>query len=74
MSTAVVTAPRFGQMALVFGGLRLDLQVLQSAAGFYIGTSHEYLPYSRESVEYWPSREKAELALDTNSWTQRDQQ
>ncbi|ABM97040.1 hypothetical protein [Methylibium petroleiphilum] len=73
MSTAVATAPRCGQMALVYGGLRLNLQVLESAAGFYIGTTHEDMPYSRESAEYWRKREAAEQALADGTWTQRDQ-
>lgn len=72
MTATTGPTPRIGQQALQYGGLRLELQVLQSAAGFYIGTIHEQTPYSRESVEYWPKRESAVLALETNSWTQRD--
>ena len=34
-------------------GFQLPLQVLQSAAGFYLGTSELGMPISRESVEYW---------------------
>lgn len=49
-----------------------QLQVLRSAAGFYIGTlDREGFPYSRESVEYFKSREVAETALATGQWTMR---
>ncbi len=56
-------------------GYRLPLQVLQSGAGFYIGTADEEGPVSRESVEYWPLRQLAEDALSgktPDAWTQRD--
>lgn len=59
-----------GYLALNFGGEPLTIQVLQSAAGFYIGTYDEG-PYSRESVEYFPTREDAETALQMGTWTQR---
>lgn len=49
----------------------LELTVLQSAAGFYIGTTHNGLPVSRVSVEYFPSEEAALEAFATNAWTQR---
>lgn len=51
---------------------QLELEVLESAAGFYIGTfDPNEGPVSRESVEYWPTRKKAETALTTNLWTRR---
>ncbi len=59
----------FGHLAKTCCGLELPLQVLQSAAGFYIGTS-DPTPVTRES-EYWPTVEQAQNALDTGSWTQR---
>ena len=45
------------------------LGVLQSAAGFYIGTECAVcrVPYSRESG-YYESRDKAETALSTNDY------
>jgi len=51
------------------------LRVLQSAAGFYIGTVYEtpegYLePGSRDS-EYFPTRGVAEEHLKNNTWYQR---
>lgn len=41
----------------------LYLEILQSGAGFYIGTRCDCGPYSRESG-YYPSREAAQKALD----------
>lgn len=64
-----------GELALRFGGLTLPLRVLQSAAGYYLGTLDEDgMPYSRESVAYWRKPEEAEATLkDTSSksWTQK---
>ena len=68
------TTPRNGLLARETAGLRLPLQVLRSAAGHYIGTADDEGPVSRESVEYWPTAEEAEAALEAGShaWTQRD--
>lgn len=53
-------------------GAKLELEVLQSAAGWYIGTMCDKCgPYSRESVEYYGDRETAEWHLDNGSWTPR---
>lgn len=60
----------FGQLAQQCGAT-LPVEVLESGAGFYIGTADDDGPYSRESMEYWPSREEAAKALDTGTWTQR---
>lgn len=54
-------------------GFQLPLQVLQSAAGFYLGTSEFGMPFSRESVEYWPSVDDASEALKTGKWTQKSE-
>lgn len=72
-SAAAVPGPR-GQIARQFGGVSLPLEVMRSAAGFYLGTSQDDMPYSRESAEYWPTYEAAEAALDAgpDAWTQRD--
>lgn len=59
-----------GQLAQACGQ-SLQVQVLQSAAGFYLGTLADGLPYSRESVEYWLSAEDAAVALANGDWTQR---
>ena len=62
---------RYGHLAAQFG-YQLPVQVLQSGAGFYIGTASDAGPISRESTEYFPSRENAEAALDAGAWTQRE--
>ncbi len=48
-------------------GTVLELQVLRSAAGYYIGTACACGPYSRESG-YYPTREKAANALETRNF------
>jgi hypothetical protein len=64
-----------GFLAYTHCGTRLPLQVLRSAAGYYIGTCDDEGPVSRESAEYWGSREEAEAALAAGpeGWTQRDE-
>jgi len=62
----------YGHLAFVFTGQRLPLQVLRSAAGFYIGTCDEQGPVSRESHEYFPRQIHAQLALDNGQWHQRE--
>ena len=52
-------------------GYALELSVLKSSAGYYIGTSMDSMPVSRESVEYWESESDAETALRHGSFTQR---
>lgn len=59
-----------GQLALRDGAL-LPLRVLNSAAGFYIGTWGEDGPCTRESEEYWLTAEKAQHALDSMTFHQR---
>lgn len=54
-----------------------DLGVYESGAGFYIGTMYydpeEGFPQpgSRESMEYYGTREEAEQAFEKGTWTQR---
>jgi len=64
-----------GYLARKFGRVSLPLEVLKSAAGYYIGTLDEAgAPYSRESEEYWQTFEEAERALnhpEPDAWTQR---
>lgn len=69
-----LTAAPTDELARLIGGSRLPLQVLRSAAGYYIGTADEGGPVSRESAEYWATREIAQAALDAgpHAWTQRD--
>jgi len=75
MATArtLVAGPK-GQLAREYGGESLPLQVLQSAAGFYLGTLQDDMPYTRESMEYWPTKDQAEraMAIGEDAWTQRD--
>lgn len=52
-------------------GTELPFQVLESGAGFYIGTLEDGFPYSRESARYWKTREEAQEALDTRKWLPR---
>lgn len=65
-----VNGPAFGQLAMEYSGVRLPLQVLRSAAGYYIGT-YDNGPVSRESVEYFRTQEAAERAQANATWTQR---
>lgn len=64
-----------GYLAQVFGGRTLPLKVCRAASGiFYLGTLEEDgAPYSRESAEYWRTREEAERALTQGPplWSQR---
>ena len=63
---------QYGKLALAHLRLELPLQVLMSNAGFYIGTLDEEGPASRESVEYYQSRELAQQALDNGTCSQRE--
>jgi hypothetical protein len=62
----------YGQLAFECCGKRLPLQVMQSNAGFYIGTSDEGLPCSRESNEYYRTEAKAQVALRNSEWSQKE--
>jgi hypothetical protein len=69
-------SPKAGHLAQVFDGRTLRLQVCRAASGiFYLGTLEEEdgTPYSRESEEYWHTREEAERALSQEPprWRQR---
>lgn len=64
---------RSGQLAREFCNMKLPLKVLKSAAGYYIGTySDEEGPISRESMEYFGTKEQADNALQNGDWTQRE--
>jgi len=45
--------------------------VCKSAAGFYIGRVCNCGPYSRESIDYYPTYEKAKEAFDESTWRMR---
>ncbi|CAM3969891.1 MULTISPECIES: hypothetical protein [Xenorhabdus] len=66
-----MTIPPIGVLALQYCYKQLPLTVLQTRAGFYIGTMDEGVPCSRESTEYFARREQAEFALKQGRWTQR---
>lgn len=66
-----------GRIALGVGK-KLELRVLKTgsdkwnAEGFYIGTKeNDDKPFSRESKELFQTREEADTALATGTWTQR---
>ena len=48
-----------------------ELQVLKSAAGYYIGRTEEGIPYSRQS-DYFRTRESAQEHLDKYSPEMRE--
>ena len=52
-------------------GFHLPLQVLKSGRGYYIGTANNEGPVSRESEEYFTTQSKADQALQSGVWTQR---
>ena len=59
-------------------GVISDIMVCQSNAGYYIGTlvydfvMNSWLPYDRDSVEYYPDERAAQKALDNEDYTLRD--
>lgn len=61
----------YGKLAHAYVGVKLTLTVLRSGAGFYIGTRDEDGgPVSRESQEYFTTRQEAGDALRNGTWTQ----
>lgn len=54
-------------------GAKLEVEVLRSAAGYYIGQwCHEIDgPYSRLSQEYYKTEKLAQEALDKDTFTMR---
>ncbi|HIB0443514.1 TPA: hypothetical protein ACWSX9_004470 [Escherichia coli] len=61
----------YGKLAAQIG-MRLKLEVMESARGFYIGTqTNEGMPVSRESNEYFDTEQQAEAALSARLWTQK---
>lgn len=64
---------KIGKLAKEYCGKHLTLQVLRSQAGFYIGTADDDGPVSRESAEYFRNEKRAQTALDTGEFTQRDE-
>lgn len=75
---------QIGKLAKHFCNEELPLRVLHSHAGYYIGTFKDFPegdipfeemekcgPFSRESVEYFPTEVEAIAALKTGEWTQK---
>lgn len=60
-----------GKLAKEACGVELPVTVLESRAGFYLGTQAKGLPVSRESEEYFADRKSAEAALKSGNFTQR---
>ena len=53
-------------------GEELEIRVLKSGAGYYIGTlCDEHGPHSRESYNYFGTQEMAQEALDKDLWIRR---
>jgi Lon protease-like protein len=48
------------------------VQVMRSAAGYYIGTIDEDEPYCRLSMEYFPDEKTAQYALENREFNERD--
>ena len=64
---------KYGEIAKAFGFGGMELKVCRSGAGFYIGTWDDIEgPTSRESLDYYPTFEKAKEALDNDTWIQRE--
>jgi hypothetical protein len=67
-----LNSKRYGLLAYSAQREILELAVLRSAAGFYIGTATANgEPNTRESACYWPKRSNADRALKTGNWPQK---
>ncbi len=60
-----------GKLAKDLCGVELPVAVLESRAGYYLGTQDSGVPVSRESEEYFADRNEAEAALKAGKFTQR---
>ena len=60
-----------GKLAKKVCGVELPVKVLESQAGLYLGTEDGGIPFSRESAEYFVTRNLAEAALACGKFTQR---
>ena len=60
-----------GKLAKEICGVELPVKVLETQAGFYLGTEDRGVPFSRESAEYFVTRNFAEAALESGNFTQR---
>jgi hypothetical protein len=72
MTTQTSNTPAsVGKLALEFCKKSLPLEVMKSATGYYIGTSDEGMPCSRESNEYYRTEALALKAFEGSCWTQK---
>lgn len=64
---------KYGYLAEKYCNQVLPLVALDAGyRSYYVGTySSSEGPFSRESVEYWDTRDEAEAALLSGNWTQR---
>lgn len=63
---------KISMQALRYEGRERLLEVLRSNAGYYIGTlDDDGAPNTRDSVEYYPTAEAAQEALDNGTYTPR---
>jgi len=62
---------QYGKLAKQYCNKELPLQVLRSAAGYYIGTASEDGPCSRESSQYYRYHLDACNALQSGNWSQK---
>jgi hypothetical protein len=63
---------QYGKLAEA-SGEKLEIQVMESAAGYYLGTRDGADdPVSRESEDYYRTEEQAQKALKESNWTQRE--
>ena len=60
-----------GKLAKEICGVELPVTVLESQAGFYLGTVDGGVPFSRESVEYFATWNLAAAALACGKFIQR---
>mgnify|MGYP005811454039 CR=1 FL=1 len=57
--------------------LPIEVMKAPNGLGYYLGTKYQDpevgapVPYSRESVEYWPTKHAAEKALQAGDWIPR---
>lgn len=63
---------QYGHLAELYCQVKVELQVMDSNAGFYLGTWTKDLgSISRESEEYFKTHDAATAALGSGEWTQR---
>lgn len=60
-----------GYLALAFFDSHLSLCVCRRGNDYYIGTLDGKKPLTRESKSYYPTREMAFQALESDQWEQR---